>query len=226
MKQLSDILFIVQARLNSSRMPGKMLKPFAGTNLMQVTINKVKQSIIPPKNFYLSINDPQLIELANNNNINVYKRGNLSIDNSKILSLSETWDWWDKLPFKYFVLINACNPLMEVETLNNFIKEFQKVERGLISVIEHKRWFYTPKGKFLQENYGGDNAWNTFNSQWVESLYSNGPLKGGIMEDIGKNIHIHDFKTPPLVFKYPKNEYYDIDYQDEFDIAEKLYTLK
>jgi CMP-N-acetylneuraminic acid synthetase len=226
MKQLSDILFIVQARLNSSRLPGKMLKPFAGSNITQITIDKVKQSIIPNKNFYLSINEPELIELANTNNVNVYTRGDLSIDNSKILSLSETWDWWDKLPFKYFVLINACNPLMKIETLNNFIEQFQQTENGLISVIEHKRWFYTPDGKFPQKNYGDENAWNTFNSQWVEPLYSNGPLKGGLMEDIGNNIHIHDFKTPPKVFKYPKEEYYDIDYQEEFDFAEKLYTLK
>tara|TARA_R110002051_G_scaffold68129_2_gene122798 strand:- start:1589 stop:2287 length:699 start_codon:yes stop_codon:yes gene_type:complete len=229
MKQLSDILFIVQARLSSSRLPKKMLKPFTGTNLTQIAIDRVKESILPNSNFYLSVNENELIELAELNKVNVYKRSNQSIRNDDNIpfSLTEVFEWWDKLPFKYYIIMNACNPLITTQTINNFIKEFQQTKGGLISVKEHKHWFYKKNGKFVQENYGNEDARITFNSKYVETLYSNGPLKGGILENIGKNIYSHDFNYPnPNIWLYPNDEYVDIDYEWEFKLAEEMYKIK
>tara|TARA_R110000824_G_scaffold36287_2_gene112966 strand:+ start:22446 stop:23138 length:693 start_codon:yes stop_codon:yes gene_type:complete len=229
MKQLSDILFLVQARLSSSRLPEKMIKPFAGTNLTQIAIDRIKESIIPNPNFYLSINEDKLIHLAKSNNINIYNRGTQSIrnDDSIPFSLTEVFEWWDKLPFKYYIIMNACNPLITTQTINNFIKEFQKIEGGLLSVKEHKHWFYKKNGSFVQENYGNEDAKITFNSKYVETLYSNGPLKGGILKDIGENIYSHNFSTiDPNLWVYPNNEYVDIDYEWEFKLAEELYKIK
>ena len=44
MKKIEDILFIVQARLESERVPRKMVKPFAGTTLLDILIDKIKKS--------------------------------------------------------------------------------------------------------------------------------------------------------------------------------------
>ena len=59
MKKIEDILFIVQARLNSQRVPKKMIRDFGGTteqsNLFTIAIDKVLNSdIIPRDNFYVS----------------------------------------------------------------------------------------------------------------------------------------------------------------------------
>ncbi len=42
MKDINDIFVIVQARLSSERVPGKMLKPFAGTTLMDIIFKKLE----------------------------------------------------------------------------------------------------------------------------------------------------------------------------------------
>lgn len=224
MKKLEDILFIVQARLNSSRLPGKMLKPFAGTTLFDITLNKVNRSIVPSSSFYASVNEKELIDVANKHNVNVFLRSEQSIrnDDKDPFSLKEIFEWRE-LPFKYFVIMNACNPLVKVETINSFMEEFCKVEGGLLSVKEHKHWFYTPEGKFVQESTGGDKARMTFNSKYVQTLYSNGPIKGGLMSDLEKDIYCWDQQSKPDVFIYPDNEYIDIDYEHEFRQAEYLY---
>ena len=36
MKNKSDVCVIVQARMGSERVPGKMIKPFAGTTIMDI----------------------------------------------------------------------------------------------------------------------------------------------------------------------------------------------
>ena len=47
MKNLNEILFIVQARVNSERAPKKIIRPFAGTNLFDIALKKIKKTKIP-----------------------------------------------------------------------------------------------------------------------------------------------------------------------------------
>ena len=48
------------------------------------------------------------------------------------------------------------------------------------------------------------------------------------MTDVGKHIYMGDFNKPNSVplFHYNPDEYIDIDYQWEFDVAEALYKKK
>ena len=55
MKNINDICIVVQARLGSQRVPGKMLRPFAETTLVDILFEKLKSSkVIPLDNIYFS----------------------------------------------------------------------------------------------------------------------------------------------------------------------------
>ena len=41
MKNISDVCVVIQARLNSQRVPRKMIRDFNGTNLFSLVIDKV-----------------------------------------------------------------------------------------------------------------------------------------------------------------------------------------
>ena len=142
MKKIEDILFIVQARLESERVPRKMVKPFAGTTLLDILIDKIKKSkIIPVNNFYLSVCDEELISIAKNHNINYYQR-------SKKSALSENdipliFEWHDQLPYKYVVLISACSPLLSIDTIDKFVKSYiNSTEGGMFGVVSKKQYFW------------------------------------------------------------------------------------
>ena len=89
MKDINDILFIIQARVNSERAPNKMIRPFntkvvigentelveSSTNLFDIALKKVKQTKIPLKNFRASVFEPELIKIVEDNNL-------LYLDNS------------------------------------------------------------------------------------------------------------------------------------------------
>ena len=73
MKNIKDILFVIQARTQSTRVPNKMLKPFGGSNLFEIAIQKILNSkIIPKDNFYLSVMDDELIEIAKKYKVNYF----------------------------------------------------------------------------------------------------------------------------------------------------------
>ena len=231
MKDINKICFILQARVNSTRLPGKMIKPFADSTLIEIALQKIKQSIFPNTNLYLSVNDSELIDIANKHKVNVFLRSKNSTkkDNIEPPTLPEVFDWWDKLDYDYYMLMNACNPLVEIDTINNFINKFLKSpSNGLFSVLEHKRFFYRKDGSSLQKFSGSNEAKSTFNTKFIEPLYSGGPLRAGKMSDIGEHIYMGNFvntNNPPMI-DYPSDQYADIDHEWEFKAVEQLYKNK
>ena len=82
-KNIDDIAFIVQARLNSQRVPRKMIKPFAGSNLFGIVLDKLLTSdIIPSENIIASVYEEELFHEANiKRNIRTFQRSYESANN-------------------------------------------------------------------------------------------------------------------------------------------------
>ncbi len=103
MKNIKDICFIIQARTQSTRVSNKMLRPFANSNLFTIAVKKVLQSkIIPKSNFYLSIMDEELVNIAKKYDLNYFIRSEESTQEP--VTLPKVFEWHNKLPFKYFII--------------------------------------------------------------------------------------------------------------------------
>ena len=123
MKKIEDVCILVQARLGSQRVPNKMLRPFAGTTLTDILFKKLKSSkVIPKNNIYFSAWEQELKDVAKKHDINVYHRSEQSANEDNSLQL--IYEWHDKLPFKYVILVSACNPLLKIETIDLFVESF------------------------------------------------------------------------------------------------------
>jgi len=226
MKNIQDIVFIIQARTQSIRVPNKMLRPFAHSNLFEIAIEKILQSsIIPKDNFYLSVMDDELIKIAKKRNINYFIRSEESTQEP--VTLQKALEWYNKLPFKYFVIINACNPLLKVETIDNFVKQFLNVDsNGLFGVFEKKTFLFDSEGKMLNRFFGEDKYLATLETKFVETCYEAAhSLYAGSIEDISNGIYMGTFKEPknPNFFVMEEIECFDIDWPWQFEAAEKLY---
>ena len=223
MKNIKDVLFICQARLESQRVPRKMIKPFADTTLMDILIDKIKQSkVIPTENFYLSVHDDELIDLAHKHNVNFFKR-------SKDSALAENsipliYEWHNKLPFKYVVLISACNPLLTIETIDRFVEAYLKSDKGgMFGVIGKKQYFWDKEGKMTSPWPSHQKIMNT---KTMDITYEAAHcVYASEMEIIGDGFWM-DNKLPPepeLFVIENELEIFDIDYPWQFDVAEVLY---
>ena len=92
-KNIKDICILIQARLGSQRAPKKMLRPFAGSNLVDILFRKLKSSkIIPLENIHFSAHEEELKEVANKHNINIFHRSEDSAM-SEGEPLSEIYEW-------------------------------------------------------------------------------------------------------------------------------------
>jgi len=222
MKNINDILFICQARLESQRVPRKMIRPFCGTTLIDILIRKVKQSsMIPFENLYLSVCDDELINIGNKHNVNIFKRSRESALAENSIQL--IYEWHDKLPYKYIILLSACNPLLSVQTIDDFVKAYISNDKGgMFGVISKKQYFWDENGKMIS-------SWplhqKIMNTKTMNITYEAGHCLYASKMDIIKNGYWMDDKLPPEpeLFVMEEMEAFDIDYEWQFTLGERLY---
>tara|TARA_R110002012_G_scaffold13498_5_gene57682 strand:- start:13461 stop:14144 length:684 start_codon:yes stop_codon:yes gene_type:complete len=222
MKRVDEVAVLVQARLGSQRIPQKMIKPFAQTTLTDIAVEKVLQcKAFPAKNFYLSAYEPELKTIAVSHDVNVFHRSEASA-NSEGTPMTEMYEWWDKLPFKYCVLINACAPFLKPETIDDFFKAYLETESdGMFGVIHKKNYFWNSDGSIITPLKEA-----VMNTKTADVVYEAAHcLYAGRMDKIGESIWMGDFNTPGEIELFPmeEREVLDIDYQWQFDMCEALW---
>jgi CMP-N-acetylneuraminic acid synthetase len=224
MKKIEDICILVQARLGSQRVPGKMIRPFAGTTLVDILFEKLSKSIVIPKsNIYFSAYEDELKHIASKHNINIFHRSELSAK-SEGQPMTEIYEWWDKLPFKYIVLVSACNPLLKIETIDDFIRKFIKSDKeGAFAVFEKKTYYWDSDGSPITDWKGS----TIMNTKFVDPIYEAAHCLYASRLDIIGDGHWMDVNSPPKpeLFVMDEIEAFDIDYEWQFNVGEKLYGV-
>ena len=222
MKDINDVCVVVQARLGSTRVPGKMLKPFCGTTLTDILLDKLKFSkAIPTENIFFSAHEKELQNVARRHGITIFDRSKKSAD-SEGEPLSEIYEWHDKLPYKYVVLISACNPLLKLKTIDNFFEEYlQSKNDGQFAVFEKKTYYWDKNGQPATDWKGA----TIMNTKFVDPIYEAAHCLYASRLDVIKDGYWMDSQSPPEpdLFTMDELEAFDIDYDWQFDIGEVLY---
>ena len=218
-KLINEVCVIVQARTNSKRLPNKMLKPFSDSNLFDIALKKIlSSSVIPKENFFASLYDDDLKKVATDNDVSIYHRSEKSVSESgdtRIVS-----EWYKELPFKYYIIVNACCPLLSIQTIDAFVKHFIDSDHdSLFAVIKKQTFFWGLDGE-MTTKYPG-----TMDTKLVDAVYEAAHcLYAGNMSRIGQGIYLGNFtKNDPELFVVEEKEVFDIDYGWQFDQAEILY---
>ena len=225
MKNIEDIAVIVQARLSSERCPRKMVRPFAGSTLTDIICQKIlKSKIIPKDNFYLAVNEPELVEIGKRNNVNVFLRSKESAiwAGGPDAKMTGMYEWWDKIPFKYVILVNACVPFLTTDSIDDFFKAYSKSDSdGMFAVMEKMNYFWNDRFEFLTPLR--EDVMNTKNVQKTyEAAHC---LYASRLDTIGEGKWMGDFNKIGDIELYPisERECFDVDYEWQFNIFEAMY---
>ncbi|MCZ6674367.1 MAG: hypothetical protein O7C75_15670 [Verrucomicrobia bacterium] len=224
MKKIEDIAVIVQARLHSERVSQKVLKPFAGTNLLDIAVQKMlKSSVFKLSQFFLSVHEPELVEIGNSHGVNIFQRTEQSA-RAEGVPLTLLYEWWNQLPFTYAVLINPCSPLLPIETIDAFITRFLSTSaEGLFGVFKKRNYLWNEAGALISESPGKGAAMDT---KLVEPYYEAAhALYAGRLDRIGDGIWMGELGEPGEIELYVMDELeaFDIDYPWQFSVAEILF---
>ena len=146
--------------------------------------------------------------------------------NSEGTPMTEIFEWWDKLPYKYVLMLNACCSLLTTETVDSFIKHYLQTDSdGLFGVIEKKNYFWNTNGELITPWPDGEAILNT--KMVGTTLEAAHCLYAGSMPALGENVWMGDYTlNNPELFVVPEEETFDVDYEWQFGIAETLYKAK
>ena len=190
MKELDSIAIVIQARLGSQRVPQKMIKPFAGTTQTDIALQKIKKcKSFPQDNFYLSVYEPQLLDIGFKHGVNIYRRSEKSA-NSEGTPMTDMYEWWDKLPHKYCVLINACAPFLEPSTIDSFVNAYRESDSdGMFGVVKKKNYYWNHAGSLITPLTEA-----VMNTKTVAPVYEAAHcLYAGRLDKIAEGIWMGDF---------------------------------
>jgi len=220
----NQIAFIVQARLNSKRVPQKMIRPFAGDTLFGIVLDKLLQcKNIPNQDIYASVFEEELINIVDSKPISYFVRSKESAEEEDNLQL--IYEWHDKLPkqYKYVVLISGCNPLLSIDTIDSFVEKFTTQEEdNLFAVVEKRQYYWNKDGKMINNWPEGETIMNT---KVIEPTYEAAHcLYASRLDTIKDNKFMVDYSKENLIlYNIDELESFDIDYEWQFKTAELLY---
>ena len=147
----------------------------------------------------------------------------------KKLKWGVIYEWHNKLnimfkkDYKYAVLISACNPLLSISTIDNFVKEFlSSPKKGAFSVFLNRNYFWSKSGKPITN-------WKKLpimNTKIVDPVYEAAHCLYATPMEIIKDGFFMDDKSPadPHLFCVEELESFDIDEPWQFEVAEVLYN--
>ncbi len=219
---------MVNARLASERVKRKMVRPFAGSSLLEIALNKLKKcKFIGSENLYLGAYDEEIKEVGRKCGVQVYNRTYEST--LEPVSMEVLYKWlWD-IESKYVLEINPCNPLLEADTIEKALTLFfEKGYRSLFSVVERKN-FYFDKDSRLVNNFLGEKTYlHTLETKLIEPLYEAAHcIYIWNADRVRREWKRFNFsKDDPFLFSIPPEEAFDIDYPWQFELAENIYKIR
>lgn len=224
MKKQTDVAVMVQARLSSQRCPQKMIRPFHDTTLMDLCLQKLVESSIPNENIWVSVYEQELVELCKKYPINIFYRSEASAM-SEGTPLTEIYEWWNQIPHKYVVLVNACTPFLETDTIEKFYHDYCKDESdGMFGVIEKKNYYWDKNDLFLTPMK--EAIMNTKTADPIKEAAH--CLYASSLESIGRGIWMGQFNVQGDIklWSMKEEETLDIDYEWQFEMCETLYKMR
>jgi CMP-N-acetylneuraminic acid synthetase len=217
MKKEKDVAIIIQARLNSTRIPKKMIRPFGNTTLFDLAIQKALASKVREGNIWVSIHEKELLDIAKTYPVNVFKRSEASA-NAGATQVSEVFEWFNKIPYKHCVVVSACCPFLNPQTIKEFVDRYvQNDWSEQLSVVEKRNNLWTQDNErpiLIDKQKGLDTSTMIPFLEVAHCLYA------GCLDDIGQNIWMRN----PKLFTISEKEALDIDYPWQFDMYDKVHS--
>lgn len=218
-----SISAVINARLASSRVPQKLVRPFAGTCLLDIALNKLNQMDFFEHRF-LAAADKEIIEHAKGfGNVKVLRRNHEAVKKG-VNPMHVTFAHYKEMPTDYIFVFNPCLPFFQPTTIKRAVHYFQEHDHpSYTSVIETGDWIFDKMGNALTHRdphntttnkgevfYKGSHAFHIINRNFFN--------QNGFVWTWSQN--------DPHMIPVPKEEMIDIDDEVEFEFAEFLYRKK
>lgn len=220
---MKSISVVTNARLGSTRVPHKLVRPFANSSLIEIALAKLDQMDFF-EHRYLAVAENELIEISNKyQNIEILKRDPAAVKKG-VNPLTVTFEHYLRVPSDYIFVFNPCLPCIKIETIRSAFDYFQQTNyNSYTAVIPTGDWIFDSQGNALT-NSDPRNATTNKNRNFYKGCHAFHIIKKQFFLE-QKILWTFSPNDPHLV-RIPEEEAVDVDTLVEFNLAEQQYILK
>jgi CMP-N-acetylneuraminic acid synthetase len=222
MKRLSAI---VNARLQSSRTKSKMVRPYCGTDLLEIALEKLN-GLDFFEHRYLAVAEDELARKAEKYpNIEVLKRKAEAVAPGPHHPLI-TFEHYTRVPTEYFFVINPCAAFLSRDTIRKAFDIFQETEfRSYIAVEQSRDWMFSASGEALTHQNASGYQNTSDGAYFLRATHAFYIANRDYFASHGGQLWTLQ-KDDPHLIPMPSEEAVDVDTDLDFEISEYLYSKK
>jgi CMP-N-acetylneuraminic acid synthetase len=214
---------IINARLQSSRVPEKLVRAFANSTLIEIALSKLSKMDFF-ENRYFAIAEKEFENFANDyESVKILWREKESVKRG-VNALEITLNHYLQPPTEWIFVINPCQPLLSVETIRKAFDTFQNTNyNSYIAAIPIQDWIFDQEGMPITYNNTKILATDRtpINYKVTHSFYI-------INKEYFRKTGMLWSFTPkdPFLIVISAEETFDVDTPLEFEVTEMLYLKR
>jgi CMP-N-acetylneuraminic acid synthetase len=220
---MKSISAVINARLESSRVPRKLVRPFAGTTLLEIALAKLDRMNFCEKR-YLGAADAELKSLASRyESVEILEREGAAVKRG-VNPPEVTFAHYLQVPSDYILVFNPCLPFLTVETVRRAVEYFHGTEfPSYTSAVPTREWIFDAEGNALT-NSDPRNVTTNIGRVFYKAAHAFHIVNKRFFETYGYFWRFvrHD----PHLIEIPEEEAVDVDSELEFAFAEFRYIKR
>lgn len=217
---MKSISVVTNARLQSTRVPEKLVRPFAGTSLLNIALERLNALDFFEHRF-LAVAEQALADMAGRfPNVEILSRKPEAVARG-VNPQSVTFAHYREVPSDYIFVLNPCLPFVSIDTIRKAHDYFQRTDHSsYTSVVKTGDWVFDSDGNPVT-NTDRQNLTTNKNVQFYKAAHAFHIVSKRFFSDHG--YHWEFTRDDPHMIEIPEEEYVDVDTPVEFSFAEFLY---
>lgn len=220
---MKNISIVFNARISSTRVPNKLLRPFANSSLFEIALEKLSK-VKFVENVYTGIGDKELIRIAEKYpNIKILKREKDAIAKGTH-DQSVTFRHYGLVETDYIMVVNPCQPLLSLQTLENAVNYFKRGSAlSYTAAVKTGDWVFNSNGEALTI-VDKNNVTTNKDISFFKGCHSFHIINKKLFL---KNGYHWEFKiNDPALILVPEEEVFDVDNMIDFEYTENQYIKR
>lgn len=223
---MRELMCVVPARLGSQRVERKMVRPFAGSSLLEICLRKLLMCPSLKDRLYLSasLEEPEIVAVGDRLGVPVFHRSQASL--AEPSDCRTVHDYAASLDSEFFLHVNACNPLLRAETVERAVRVWAATEApSLMAVVRRDTFFFDDVGRMLNPFHGTAAQRATLETKLVGRVWeaAHAFYLWRREEVVAHNRFFPMAPGDPFLYPIPPEEMMDVDEEWQWQRAETLY---
>lgn len=217
---MTTISAVINARLQSTRLPRKLLRPFAGTTLIDIALDNLDKLDFFDNRYYAIAESELKDKIAGRPNVTMLERDPAAVkpgynDHRKVF---EHYGWIES---EYIMWINPCHPLLSYGTLKSAVDHVRNTRyNSYTSVVKTTDWIFDDQGNAVT-NKRADMLSTAHSPTYYKAAHAFHVINREFFMEHGQIWTLE--RNDPALIEIPDAENYDVNTPIEFEVAEAAY---